>query len=349
MKKKKSKKIKLGLFWLRVVGLIILGLGLLARNTIVLLIGIVLLLLGWQMERRGVGKVNKRRVNKRVNKVNKRGKRKVNDEEIRNEKLEIRGDDDDDGDGGPSDEVNKVEKLIICEDYDEMSKKAAGIVLEQLKKKPNSVLGLATGSTTMGMYMELIGAYKRGEIDFSQVMTFNLDDYYKISRDNEQSFWREMRKDFFDGVNIKDENINIPNCQGDDYRSFCREYEEKIKAVGGIDLQVLGIGRNGHIGFNEPGSSFDSRTRKVGLTESTISANSRHFRDESEVPREAITMGLGTIMEARKIILVANGEGKAEAVAGAARGFVSEDVPASVLQKHSDVTFILEREAAIKI
>ncbi|NQU77682.1 glucosamine-6-phosphate deaminase [Candidatus Falkowbacteria bacterium] len=236
-------------------------------------------------------------------------------------------------------------KLILCETYDEMSKKGAEIFIEQLKNKPDSVLGLATGSTPVGMYKELIKANKEGEIDFSKVITFNLDEYYKIPMENEQSFWLTMHKNFFDEINIKDENINIPNYQDDDYESFCLEYEKKIKEAGGIDLQVVGIGHNGHVGFNEPGSSFSSRTRKVDLTESTIEANSRFFKNEDEVPKEAITMGMGTIMEAKKIILVVNGEGKAKAVAGAAEGEVNEEMPASVLQKHNDVIFLIEKEA----
>jgi len=237
-------------------------------------------------------------------------------------------------------------KLILCETYEEMSKRGAEIFIEQLKNKPDSVLGLATGSTPIGMYKELIKANKKGEIDFSKVKTFNLDDYYKIPRDNEHSYWATMRRNLFDDTNIKDENINIPNCQDDDYESFYLEYEKKIKEAGGIDLQVVGIGHNGHIGFNEPGSSFSSRTRKVDLTESTIEANSRFFKNEDEVPKEAITMGMGTVMEARKIILMANGEGKAEAVAKAVEGEVSEEVPASILQKHPDVVFLVEKEAA---
>lgn len=252
-------------------------------------------------------------------------------------------------------------KVIICETYDEMSQRGAEIVMGQLKKKPNSVLGLATGSTVKGMYEKLIEASKNNEIDFSKVMSFNLDEYYKISKESKQSFWQVMQEDLFDGINIKDENINIPNYpptppqraglrgtgQGEDEAvdKFCQDYEKKIEAAGGIDLQILGIGHNAHIGFNEPGSGFDSRTRKVGLTESTIKANSRFFKNKDEMPQEAITMGLGTIMEAGRIILVANGKGKAKAVAGAVEGKVSEDIPASVLQRHKDVTFVIEKEA----
>lgn len=240
-------------------------------------------------------------------------------------------------------------KIIICDNYDEMSRRAAEMVIAEVAQKPDSVLGLATGSTPVGMYKILIEAYKQGKVDFSRVVTFNLDEYYQIRRDNPNSFWQTMRRNLFSGVNFLEENINILNCEGDDFETFCEEYEQKIKEVGGIDLQILGIGHNAHLGFNEPGSSFSSRTRKVALAASTIEANSRHFKKREEVPREALTMGLGTIMEARKIILLANGAGKAEAVAGAVAGEVSIEVPASILQRHQEVTFILEKEAGNSI
>jgi len=310
------------------------------------------------------GKVNKivdKIVNKIVNKVNKVNKVNtiVNNDELIPLRQGFGGqakvNNDDDGDGeiiseeaGLSDSKTSGLKVMICKNYNKMSREAADIVIEQLKKKPNSVLGLATGSTTIGMYKLLIEADKKGVIDFSQVVTFNLDEYYKIPRDDKNSYWQAMRVNLFNDVNIKEENVNIPNCESDNYDDFCLEYEDKIREAGGIDLQILGIGHNGHIGFNEPGSSFDSRTRKVDLTESTINANSRHFKDKADAPTKAITMGLGTIMEAKKIILVANGKEKAEAVAGAVREEASVDVPASVLQEHGDVIFIIDKKAALK-
>ncbi|MBU4331786.1 glucosamine-6-phosphate deaminase [Patescibacteria group bacterium] len=263
-------------------------------------------------------------------------------------------------------------KVIICEDYMKMSKKAAEVFTGQIKEKPDSVLGFATGSTPAGLYQELIKACERGEVDFSQITSFNLDEYYKISPDNEQSYHYFMREQLFDHINIKSKNIHMPSImmgarapiqpQGGagalaptqapvpdgetkDIKQFCTDYEEAIIQAGGIDLQVLGIGKNGHIAFNEPGSSSNSRTRLVDLTQDTINANSRFFDKIDEVPKQAITMGLATIMECKKIIMLANGSSKAEAMVKALEGSVTEEVPASILQKHSEVIFIMDKEA----
>lgn len=240
-------------------------------------------------------------------------------------------------------------KIITTQDYDEMSQKAARIFIQQVKEKPNSVLGFAAGSTVFGMYRELVKAYKNNEADFSKVTSFNLDEYYPIAPDNDQSYHYFMREKLFKRLNIPFQKINIPDGQAEDIEKFCAEYEKKIKKVGGIDLQVLGLGRNGHIAFNEPGSSFNSRTRLVDLAEDTLVANSRFFADISEVPRKAITMGLATIMECKKILILASGQDKAEAVAKSAEGLAAEDVPASVLQKHPDAFFIIDEAAGARL
>lgn len=240
-------------------------------------------------------------------------------------------------------------KVIVTEDYNEMSKKAASIFIEEMKKKPDIVLGLATGSTPIGMYKELIEAFKNGEIDFSKVVTFNLDEYIGIPPAHSQSYWRFMFENLFEGVNIDYKNIHVPLGMVENIEEFCRHYEEQIKEAGGIDIQVLGIGGNGHIGFNEPGSPSDSRTRKVTLTPETIRDNSRFFASEDQVPRYAISMGQATIMEARKVVLVANGAGKADAVVKSVEGQVTDEVPASILQNHPDATFVVDEEAASKL
>lgn len=240
---------------------------------------------------------------------------------------------------------NKI-KLIIANDYNQMSQKAADIIIEQIKKKPNSVLGLATGSTPLGLYERLIKAYKKGAVDFSKIITCNLDEYYPIPQNHDQSYWYFMHTNLFHHLNIPEHQKNLLNGLADDIQKECDEYEKKIREIGGIDLQILGIGNNGHIGFNEPGSSFKSRTRLVNLDEDTIEANSRFFKSKEEVPRQALTMGLATIMEAKKIILLASGLKKTEAVKKALLESSSEEAPASILQKHSDCTFILDDDTA---
>jgi glucosamine-6-phosphate deaminase len=242
-----------------------------------------------------------------------------------------------------------VLKLIIVDDYKEMSRKAASIVAEELRKKKNLVLGLATGGTPLGLYSELIRMHKEEKLDFSQVKTFNLDEYLGLDPDNEQSYHYFMFHNFFNYVNIDKKNVHIPDGKAKDPKAFCIEYERLIKEAGGIDLQILGIGSNGHIAFNEPGSPIDSRTRVVDLSEQTIKDNTRFFKNESEVPRKAISMGIGTIMEAKKIILLASGKNKADAIAKTVEGKPTEEVPASLLQKHPDVTIIIDKEAASKL
>ncbi|MCF6095561.1 glucosamine-6-phosphate deaminase [Thermovorax subterraneus] len=238
-------------------------------------------------------------------------------------------------------------KLIIAKDYAEMSKKAAQIIAEEIKKKPNLVLGLATGATPVGTYRELVKMYKNGEVDFSRVITFNLDEYLGLSHDDERSYHYYMYSNFFDHVNVKPENIHIPNGVAEDIDEECRRYDEAIEKAGGIDLQLLGIGVNGHIGFNEPGDELLTDTHVTNLAPDTIKANARFFESIDQVPKKAITVGLGTIMKAKKIILLASGREKAKIMAELLdEDAVSTKVPASFLLLHRDVTIIMDEDAA---
>ncbi|MDR1689815.1 MAG: glucosamine-6-phosphate deaminase [Clostridiales bacterium] len=237
-------------------------------------------------------------------------------------------------------------KLAICADYGEVSRVSAGYVLGAVKDKANAVLGLATGSTPVGMYKEIVFAYKNGGADFSKVTTFNLDEYFPIKNTDSQSYIYFMKENLFGGINIDMENVNIPNGEAADAEVECLWYEEKIKAAGGIDLQVLGIGLNGHIGFNEPSPYFEAKTHYVSLDESTIKANSRFFESEDLVPRHALSMGVGTIMAAKKILLIVTGEAKAEILKETILGKITPEVPASVLQLHQNVTIVADRDAA---
>ena len=240
-------------------------------------------------------------------------------------------------------------RIITVENYGEMSKKAAAMMGSQLILKPDSVLGLATGDTPLGMYEELIKMYNNKEIDFSEAKTFNLDEYYGINKENSQSYHYYMIKNLFNHINIKIENINIPNGMAEDIEQECLDYEKKISATGGIDIQVLGIGVNGHIGFNEPDVNFEAQTHLVNLDEKTIESNSRFFESIQEVPTKAISMGIKTIMHSKKVILLANGISKAEAIAKTVKGKISPEVPASILQLHQDVTIIVDKQAGSKI
>ncbi len=231
-------------------------------------------------------------------------------------------------------------------DYDALSDRAAEILMNTVKKVENPVLGLATGSSPVGMYEKVAEACKTGLVDMSNVRTFNLDEYCGISSDHEQSYHHFMNANFFDHVNVKLKNINLPHGNPENPQAFADEYEEKIKDAGGIDLQVLGIGRNGHIGFNEPGTPFGSSTHMIKLHEDTRQANSRFFDSIDEVPVAAITMGIKTIMRARSILLIASGESKQEAVKKLAYGEVTPEFPASVLQLHPDVTILVDEKAA---
>ncbi len=236
-------------------------------------------------------------------------------------------------------------RVIIVKDYEELSKKAAKIVADRLRAKPNLVLGLATGSTPVGMYAELIKMYKEEGLDFSKVRSFNLDEYCGLSPDHLQSYHYFMHHKFFNHINIKPENIYIPTGDIENAKAFCDWYEKKIKEEGGIDLQVLGIGRDGHIGFNEPGSSLSSRTRIKTLNEETVEDNSRFFEKKDDVPRYAITMGLGTILEVKECLLLVNGVNKAQAVQKCIEGPMSAEITASFLQFHPKVIIIVDEEA----
>lgn len=232
-------------------------------------------------------------------------------------------------------------RFIVCENYEELSKKAAEFVASQIILKPDCCLGLATGSTPIGMYKHLTGM----DIDFSDVITFNLDEYYPIKKSNDQSYHYFMTENLYSKVNLKPENIFIPNGEAEDPEAECAEYEDKIKVHDGIDLQVLGIGQNGHIGFNEPSGALNSYTHITELTENTIEANSRFFNSIDDVPRRALTMGVATIMRARKILLLASGKEKAHVVKALKGSVIDPEIPATILAAHSDVTVIVDKAA----
>ena len=229
---------------------------------------------------------------------------------------------------------------ITASCYKDMSQKAADIIAEQLGQKPNSILGLATGSTPIGTYGNLLQMKKRGEIDLSCVTTFNLDEYCGLSEDDEQSFRYFMNRHFFCEAGLDPSQIHIPDGMAADLQAECRRYDSLIEGSGGIDLQLLGIGHNGHIGFNEPCDAAEKRTHIVRLSESTIEANARFFPSEDQVPQCAITMGIGDIMSAKRILLLACGRDKSEILERALSGPITPKVPASILQLHSDLTVI---------
>ena len=238
--------------------------------------------------------------------------------------------------------------MIICKakDYSELSRKAANIIASQILMKPNCVLGLATGSSPVGTYKELIQWYERGDLDFSGITSINLDEYRGLSGDNDQSYRYFMNTNLFDHVNIDKARTNVPDGLEPDAAKACSDYDQIIENAGGIDLQLLGLGHNGHIGFNEPNSFFDKYTHCVDLTEMTIEANKRFFDGNVDlVPKQAYTMGIKTIMQARKVLLVANGAGKAEIIKKAFFGPVTPEVPASILQMHPDFTLVGDAEA----
>lgn len=240
-------------------------------------------------------------------------------------------------------------KFYCGEDYKAMSRITANIISAQIIMKPDCVLGLATGSSPEGTYAQLVEWYKKGDLDFSQVTSVNLDEYRGLSGDNDQSYRYFMNTHLFDHVNIDKSRTFVPNGLEPDSEKACREYDAVVEATGGVDLQLLGIGHNGHIGFNEPAKEFCKNTQCVDLTESTIEANKRFFEKEEDVPRQAYTMGIGTIMRAKKILLVASGEGKADIIAKAFTGPITPEVPASILQLHNDVTVVCDKAAMSKI
>ena len=233
--------------------------------------------------------------------------------------------------------------LIIVENYDEVSKLAAINIKDVINKKPDAVLGLATGSTPMGTYKELIKMNKENEVDFSKVTTVNLDEYIGLSENDAQSYRYFMNEHLFNHININKENTFVPNGLAEDIEAETKNYDKRIDELGGIDLQILGIGSNGHIAFNEPSDVLISGTHLTDLTEITINANSRFFNSINEVPKTAISMGLGQIMKSKKILLLVHGENKAEAVKEALSGKITTKNPATMLQMHKDVTIIIDK------
>lgn len=239
--------------------------------------------------------------------------------------------------------------IYQAKDYKDLSRKAANIISAQVIMKPNAVLGLATGSSPVGTYQQLIEWYKKGDLDFSDVTSVNLDEYRGLSGDNDQSYRYFMNTNFFDHINIRKERTFVPDGTEPDSKKACSDYNHIIRSVGGIDLQLLGIGGNGHIGFNEPGDAFESETHCVKLTENTIQANARFFASIDEVPKEAYTMGIKNIMQAKKILLIASGKSKAEALYQSFFGPITPNVPASILQLHHDVTVVADEDALARI
>lgn len=240
-------------------------------------------------------------------------------------------------------------EVVICKDYDEMSRRAAYLLTAEIVQNPKAVLGLATGDTPKKMYETLVDIYKKGDLDFSKVTTFNLDEYVGLSAEHEQSYAAYMKQMLMSHINIKPENVHILNGCSETPEEECALFEEKIVQAGGIDIQVLGLGHNGHIGFNEPDSQFELKTRIVQLDDRTIEANKRFFDKKSDVPTHALSMGIQTIMEAKKIILIASGASKAEAVSKLVNGNIDSMHPASILKVHKDVTVLIDKEAASKL
>lgn len=240
-------------------------------------------------------------------------------------------------------------KFMKAKDYEGMSRAAANIISAQITMKPDCVLGLATGSTPIGTYKNLVRRYQKGDLDFSLVSTVNLDEYKGLPADNDQSYRYFMNDNLFNHVNINKENTYVPNGMEPDSEKACREYDEIVRNMGGADLQLLGLGHNGHIGFNEPAEEYPKGTNCVDLQASTIEANKRFFASIDEVPKQAYTMGIGTIMSAKKILVVVSGADKADIVAKAFQGPITPQVPASILQLHNDVTVVGDEAAFSKL
>lgn len=237
-------------------------------------------------------------------------------------------------------------KLLVVKDYEEMSDVATKIFKDVISEKPNAVLGLATGSTPIGLYKKLIEMNKNNEIDFSNVQTVNLDEYVGLGEENPQSYRYFMNENFFNHVNIDKSNTFVPNGLAEDLDEEAKNYDNKIDELGGVDIQILGVGSNGHIAFNEPGDFLISETHVTSLAQSTIEANARFFNSIDEVPTKALSMGVGHIMKAKKIVLLVKGEDKAEAIKGLLSGNITTDNPATFLQMHKDVTVIIDKAMA---
>ncbi len=239
--------------------------------------------------------------------------------------------------------------VIVKENYDAMGAEAAKIIADRMRRKPNLVLGLATGSTPLGIYKELIRMHKDEGLDFSKITTFNLDEYVGLPPSHDQSYHYFMQENFFKDVNINHRYIHVPQGMAKDVNAFCEWYENRIEEYGGIDIQILGIGSNGHIAFNEPGSSLGSRTRIKTLTQKTRNDNARFFSSMDEVPKYAITMGVGTIMGSKELLLVANKSNKADAIKAAVEGPVTAMCPASIIQMHRSAFVVLDNDASAKL
>lgn len=237
-------------------------------------------------------------------------------------------------------------EIRIVKDYQAMSKAAAEVVKEIVKESDKPLLGLATGSTPVGLYKELVAMYEGGEIDFSKTRTINLDEYIGLDGTHPQSYRHFMNDTFFNHINIDKKNTYIPDGNTEDHAKECEDYEKLMAQLGQVDLQILGIGSNGHIGFNEPAEKLSTITHVVDLAESTVEANARFFETKEEVPKTAITMGIGSIMRAKKIILLASGSGKAEIMKGAKDDYITTEVPASLLKLHPNVIVIMDEDAA---
>lgn len=238
---------------------------------------------------------------------------------------------------------------MLVKDYQELSVEAANIVAGEIERKKDTVLCLPTGQTPLGMYQELIKKNQNGELDFSKVITFNLDEYYGLSPEHPQSYHYYMWHNFFQYINIKKENVHLLKGIIEDILAECQQFDELIREKGGIDLQILGIGNNGHLGFNEPALSLHGKTHLVNLSDDTIQANSRFFNDINEVPKQALTIGMETIMKAKKVILLASGEQKAAAINKTVNGLISTQAPSTFLQMHTDATLIIDKEAASQL
>lgn len=234
----------------------------------------------------------------------------------------------------------------VLDDYETLSDRAAEVVIKQIRKKPDSVIGFATGGTPKGLYQRLIEAHETRGLDFSKLTTFNLDEYVGLPPEHDQSYAHYMWENLFDHVNVTPGQVHIPHGMANDIEEHCRWYERRIQEAGGIDLQILGIGANGHIAFNEPGSSLGSRTRIKTLTQKTVEDNARYFEDSEMVPEYAITMGVGTIMEAREVLLLASGERKASAMKDTLEGHITAMVPASMVQMHRFAHILIDEGAA---
>ena len=237
-------------------------------------------------------------------------------------------------------------KCIICKDYEDLSARGAAILAKQIREKPQGILGLATGSTPVGMYTKLAEMHRRDGLDFSGIRTFNLDEYYPIKKDNRQSYDFFMWSNLFSHVNIQKENVHLPNGECANPEAECMAYEQQLEDSGGVDLQVLGIGVDGHIGFNEAGKELTLATHLTGLSPSTIEANARFFDSIDEVPKQAITMGVGSIMKAKSILLMISGENKAPVAKRLFSGVITTEVPASLLHVHPNVTVLIDEAAA---